>query len=438
MLFVAGTPDALAGLHRSPSAPTPAPSPAPPSPAHPTAAQSDAGLPRPVEGSAEHGLPDHPGTWSAPPRRPLRRRPRRGRAKWGFLPFAHTDFIFAIIAEELGLFGAAHGDPAVPRLRRARGRTAIQAPDRFGMLLAIGITAWILVQAVREHRWVVGVLPITGVPLPVRLLWRLVDGRATMVAVGLLLNMARQSARPIRDHTAGARRRYRPLITTASMPLRRRRHRRATCCPASRSPGAGRPRSPAAAIHFVGSERGIEGAWCRGRASRLTCCPGAASSGASPSPTLARRGPHRAACSQAFGVVRRRGPAVVVALGGYASVACALAAILWRVPIVVAEQNARAGAATAWPAVSPRPARSPSPAPTCRGRWSPATRSAPDLRRSTADRTAARARDALGSARRPQSCSRCSAARSGSRRINEAMLGASTSGPIAPTSRSAT
>ena len=115
-----------------------------------------------------------------------------GRAKWGFLPDAHTDFIFAIIGEELGLVGAL----AIVALFVAFGllgvRTALRAPDRFGMLVATGVTAWILLQAFVNIGAVVGVLPITGVPLP----FVSFGGSSllfTMIAAGLLLNIARQA-----------------------------------------------------------------------------------------------------------------------------------------------------------------------------------------------------------------------------------------------------
>jgi len=116
----------------------------------------------------------------------------QSRAKWGFLPFAHTDFIFAIIAEELGLIGAILVVALFVALGVAGIRTALRAPDHYGMLLATGITSWILIQAFVNVGAVVGVLPITGVPLP----FVSFGGSSlvvTMASVGLLLNVARQA-----------------------------------------------------------------------------------------------------------------------------------------------------------------------------------------------------------------------------------------------------
>ena len=118
----------------------------------------------------------------------------QSRVKWGFLPEAHTDFIFAIIGEEFGLLGCS----VVVALLLALGffgvRTAMRAPDRFGMLLAAGITTWILVQGFINIGAVVGALPITGVPLP----FVSAGGSSlifTMAGVGVLLNVARGTTR---------------------------------------------------------------------------------------------------------------------------------------------------------------------------------------------------------------------------------------------------
>ena len=118
----------------------------------------------------------------------------QSRAKWGFLPYAHTDFIFAIIGEELGLVGAAVVLALFLTFAVAGVHTAIEAPDRFGMLMAAGITAWILIQALINIGAVVGLLPVTGVPLP----FVSYGGSSlvvTMLAVGVLANIARQIRR---------------------------------------------------------------------------------------------------------------------------------------------------------------------------------------------------------------------------------------------------
>jgi cell division protein FtsW len=128
----------------------------------------------------------------------------QGRAKWEFLPEAHTDFIFSILAEELGLVGALLVLALFVTFAVFGVRTALRAPDRFGTLTAAGITAWIVVQAVLNLGAVLGMLPITGVPLP----FVSFGGSAmlvTMIAAGILINIARQTADPLTDGTAPRR-----------------------------------------------------------------------------------------------------------------------------------------------------------------------------------------------------------------------------------------
>ncbi|MGH9119021.1 MAG: putative lipid II flippase FtsW [Acidimicrobiales bacterium] len=114
------------------------------------------------------------------------------RAKWGFLPYAHTDFIFAIIGEELGLVGASLVVGMFVALGYLGIRTAVNATDPFGRLLAAGITTWFCAQAFVNIGAVIGILPITGVPLP----FVSFGGSslvAAMAAAGLLMNMARRT-----------------------------------------------------------------------------------------------------------------------------------------------------------------------------------------------------------------------------------------------------
>ncbi|MEM9131054.1 MAG: putative lipid II flippase FtsW [Actinomycetota bacterium] len=114
------------------------------------------------------------------------------RAKWGFLPFAHTDFIFAIVAEEVGLIGASALIGGFLLIAWFGFRAAVHAPDRFGSLLAAGITSWLLVQAFLNIGMVLGVMPITGEALPF-----VSAGGSSLVtmlaAAGLLVNVSRRS-----------------------------------------------------------------------------------------------------------------------------------------------------------------------------------------------------------------------------------------------------
>jgi cell division protein FtsW len=119
------------------------------------------------------------------------------RAKWGFLPAAHTDFIFAIIGEELGLVGTLSVVVLFTVLAVVLVRTAVRAPDRFGTLLVSGVAAWLVGQAVVNIGSVIGLLPITGVPLP----FVSAGGSSlviTLTAIGVAYNVCRQARAPRR------------------------------------------------------------------------------------------------------------------------------------------------------------------------------------------------------------------------------------------------
>jgi cell division protein FtsW len=117
-----------------------------------------------------------------------------GRAKWGFLPFAHTDFIFSVVAEELGFIGGLMLILFYVGLVLFGMRVALAAPDRLGMLLAGGITTAIAMQAFINIGAAINVLPISGVPLP----FVSMGGSSLMMnlaAMGVVLNVARQIQR---------------------------------------------------------------------------------------------------------------------------------------------------------------------------------------------------------------------------------------------------
>ncbi len=119
--------------------------------------------------------------------------PGRGLNKLGdFLPLAHSDFIFAVVAEELGLIGVVAVLGGFLVLTYCGVQVALAAKDRFGSLLAGGIVGWFVVQTVINIGGVTGLLPVTGLPLP----FFSAGGSSLfvcMAAAGLLLNVARHA-----------------------------------------------------------------------------------------------------------------------------------------------------------------------------------------------------------------------------------------------------
>ncbi|MDQ6714201.1 MAG: putative lipid II flippase FtsW [Candidatus Dormibacteraeota bacterium] len=112
--------------------------------------------------------------------------------KYQWLPFAHTDFIFAIVGEETGLFGTTVV-LALFGLFTYRGyRVALKAPDAFGSLLACGVTTWIAFQALVNIAAVTVTLPTTGIPLPF-ISYGGSSLAITLLAVGILMNVSTQS-----------------------------------------------------------------------------------------------------------------------------------------------------------------------------------------------------------------------------------------------------
>ena len=126
----------------------------------------------------------------------------RSTVKWGYLPYAWTDFIFAVIGEEFGLVGALVVVALFLALAVLGTYVAARATSRFDMLVAVGITAWVSVQALMNIGAVIGLMPITGVPLP----FVSFGGSAlvvNMAAIGMLLNIARHP-RPVDATAPGA------------------------------------------------------------------------------------------------------------------------------------------------------------------------------------------------------------------------------------------
>ena len=113
-----------------------------------------------------------------------------GTGKWGYVPLAHSDFIFAIIGEEFGLIGATAVIGLFMVLAYCGTQAALGARDPFGAVLAGGITTWFGVQACINIGGVTGAMPVTGLTLPL-ISYGGSSLFMSMAAAGLLLNVAR-------------------------------------------------------------------------------------------------------------------------------------------------------------------------------------------------------------------------------------------------------
>ena len=125
------------------------------------------------------------------------------REKWGLLPNPHTDFIFTIIGEELGLLGTIVVIALFVWFLLVATRIAQQCTNDVYRLIVVGITTWIMVEAIINIASVVGLWAVTGIPLP----FFSYGGTALiteLAAVGLLYNIAHDNSRAgdvvIREH----------------------------------------------------------------------------------------------------------------------------------------------------------------------------------------------------------------------------------------------
>jgi cell division protein FtsW len=168
------------------------------------------------------------------------------REKWDYLPHAHTDFIYAVIGEELGLVGGVVVLLLFATLAYAGVRIAQRTRDPFARLAAGAVTAWVTVQAFVNIGAVLGVLPITGIPLPLISF----GGSAllpTLFALGMLLSFAKQeqgaaAALAARSASVRARLPWVPWLPRTGLPAIGPPRPRAPSAPRSR-----RFRSPARA-----------------------------------------------------------------------------------------------------------------------------------------------------------------------------------------------
>lgn len=130
------------------------------------------------------------------------------RAKWSWLPEAETDFIFAIVGEELGLIGTTMVIVAFVVLAVAMARLARANPDPFARLITGGVMVWLIGQALVNIAVVLELLPVLGVPLP----FVSMGGSAlvsSLVGVGIVMAVNRENAVSVSEHHA-RRRAHRP------------------------------------------------------------------------------------------------------------------------------------------------------------------------------------------------------------------------------------
>lgn len=113
-----------------------------------------------------------------------------GRQKYGFLPEVHNDFIFSTVGEEWGLLGVAFVVALYLTFVLVGFRIARRTPDFFGQLLAVGLTSLIALHAMLHMSVTLGLVPPTGLPLPLVSYGRS-NLMVTLVAVGILISIAR-------------------------------------------------------------------------------------------------------------------------------------------------------------------------------------------------------------------------------------------------------
>jgi cell division protein FtsW len=131
--------------------------------------------------------------------------------KYFFLPEPHTDFVFSIVGEELGLVGTGGLLVLFLILGRLGFQAARRAPDLHGFLLASGISCMVLVYAFVNMGVCTGLLPTTGLPLP----FISYGGSSlllTLIAIGILINIGRAGAATTPPRRAEAHRGLRPAV----------------------------------------------------------------------------------------------------------------------------------------------------------------------------------------------------------------------------------
>ena len=264
-----------------------------------------------------------------------------------------------MVGEELGLVGAVLIMGLFFALAWYGFRAAGRAPDRFGCLVAVGVTTWITSQAVINIGAVVGVLPVTGIPLP----FISFGGSSlviTLAAVGILMNIALQERRadarpPSGADSSGRDRGHAPPTPGApreggGTPWWRAGARPATCSRPWPSPRRWSTRAtPAGPSSSSGPSGARTPPTLAGRGFPVTLLPGRGIvRSLAPRDLVENVGSVAellVAAVRAVTVVGRARPRVVVAVGGYASLAGRSARVVRRVPLVLVNVDAVPGAA---------------------------------------------------------------------------------------------
>ena len=255
--------------------------------------------------------------------------------KIGYVPEAQSDFILAVIGQELGLAGvfaliSLYGMIAFAGLRSAR-----RAGTRYAKLLATGLTSLILCQGLLNIFVVLGIAPLTGVPLPF-ISYAPTNLCVMLASVGVLLGMARPRARSLRAVDGS-------VADASDRPADRDRGRGDGGHVVPALAVADALRAEGAEVQFVGGDRAeaelVPAAGYRLHRLRMVALP----RGANPAPLVRAVAIDAAALSAARSVVRLERPSAVLGAGGYVAGPVSLAAVLQRVPLVLAEADSHLG-----------------------------------------------------------------------------------------------
>lgn len=190
-----------------------------------------------------------------------------GSAKWRYLPNVHTDFIFALIGEELGFIGCALILGLFAAVAVVGMRIAARNIDPYHRLVAATLTTWLISQAAVNIGYVVGLLPVTGIPLPM-ISYGGSSLVITMLVFGILANLARHEPEAVAALRAIGPGRVGGLLNLPTPEVYQPPVRRRPTRPSTPPKAAGRPArarsSPAADRRRTGTRGGAE-RWSPGR-----------------------------------------------------------------------------------------------------------------------------------------------------------------------------